>query len=241
MTRWADVGLPAEIDGAAPHLGRLGHALQWLAAAQGNWPPRTPRPLTVVVHAPAPDTSLESGAARADAAADSGTDLLVVGSAGDQGAGLVLAAALLGLEPVRAVGTGASVDWTRLTVTVRDGLRLAKTHLGDPPALLEAAGGGAVAELTGLLAQAAVRRTPVVLDGSPLVIGAALVAERLAPGARRWWLAGQAPPSPGAAAALVDLRLTPLLDLGLAGPDGADLAALLLTRGAELVQADAGA
>lgn len=144
---------------------------------------------------------------------------------------------LLDLEPVRAVGTAVSGDWSRLTVLVRDALRVHRRHRSDPVALLDALGGGSVAELTGLLARAAERRTPVVLDGSPLVAAAALVAARLAPGAAAWWLAGQAPPSPAGRACHRELGLSPLLDLGLSAPEGADLAQVVLVAGVDLARA----
>ena len=62
------------------------------------------------------------------------------------------------------------------------------------------------------LAQAAVRRTPVLLDG--VVIGAAgLVAERLAPGASQWWLAAHRSVEPAHALALEHLGLKPVVEL----------------------------
>jgi nicotinate-nucleotide--dimethylbenzimidazole phosphoribosyltransferase len=180
--------------------------------------------------------SLETGAARADDAADRGADLLVVSGSGDQADGLVVAAVLLDLEPVRAVGTAVSGDWTRLTVVVRDALRVHRRHRADPLTLLEALGGGPVAELAGLLARAAERRTPVVLDGSPLVAAGALVGARLAPGAAAWWLAGSAPPSPAGRACHRELGLSPLLELDLAAPAGADLAQVVLVASTDLAR-----
>jgi nicotinate-nucleotide--dimethylbenzimidazole phosphoribosyltransferase len=170
------------------------------------------------------------GQREADQLADGGCDLLVVGAAGDQVAGLVVLAALLDLEPVQAVGTSTGDDWVRLTTGVRDGLRGARMHVGDPDGMLKAVGSGALARLTGLLAQSAVRRTPVVLDGAPVTAAAAVLAERVAPGAPAWWLAGQVPPAPAARLGLADLGLTGLLDLGLGRPEGADLARTLLEQ-----------
>ena len=66
--------------------------------------------------------------------------------------------------------------------------------------------------MAGFLAQAAVRRTPVVLDGL-VACAAALVAEDLAPGARRWWVAGQRTAEPAHGLALEHLDLGPLLEL----------------------------
>jgi nicotinate-nucleotide--dimethylbenzimidazole phosphoribosyltransferase len=66
--------------------------------------------------------------------------------------------------------------------------------------------------MAGFCAQAAIRRTPLLLDGLT-VTAAALVAERLAPGARQWWQAGHRSTEPGHALALAELGLDPILDL----------------------------
>lgn len=222
------VPAPTAVPTAPRPLGRLGPALAWLAAAQGAWPPVLPSTVRTVVVADG--GTRKGGQAEADQLADGGCDLLVVGSDGDQVAGLVVLAALLDLEPIQSVGTAAGEDWARLTTGVRDGLRGARMHVGDPDGLLEAAGSPPLARLTGLLAQSAARRTPVILDGSPLTAAAALLAERLAPGAPAWWLAGQVPPLPAARLGLADLGLTGLLDLGLGLPAGADLARAVLEQ-----------
>ncbi|MCW2678728.1 MAG: nicotinate-nucleotide--dimethylbenzimidazole phosphoribosyltransferase [Frankiales bacterium] len=226
------VEAPAVVAAPPRELGRLGPALAWLAGAQGSWPPVAPRRVQRVVVDKG--STRAKGQAEADRLADGGCDLLVLGAAGDQVAGLVVLAALLDLEPVQAVGTAAGGDWARLTTGVRDGLRGARMHVGDPDGLLKAVGSPPLARLTGLLAQSAVRRTPVVLAGAPLTAAAAVLAERLAPGAPAWWLAGQVPPAPAARLGLADLGLTGLLDLGLALPEGADLACTVLEQAVAL-------
>lgn len=221
---------PAAIEQAPPvELGRLGPALVWLASVQGAWPPRAPK----VVRSVVVDTgsTRKEGQVRADALADDGCELLVLGAAGDPVPGLVALSALLDLEPVQAVGTAAGPDWVRLTTGVRDGLRTARMHVGDPDGMLKTIGNPVLAELTGLLAQSAARRTPVVLDGSTLTAAAAMLAERIAPGAPAWWLAGQVPPLPAARKGLADIGMSGLLDLELGGPEGADLAWTVLKKG----------
>lgn len=238
MSGWPTVAPPTPVEGSAAAAGRLAPALRWLAACQGTWPPHHPeRAAAVLVRAPT-EGSLRTGATLTDDAVDRGADLLVAQGAGDQAEGLLVAAALLDLEPVRAVGTADRAEWARLTVAVRDGLRDLRRHRADPQALLEAAGAGAVAELSGLLAQAASRRTPVLLDGSPLVAAAALCAGRLAPGSSAWWLAGSVPPAPAARAAHQELGLVTLLDLGLGVPEGADIALAVLERAVGLLAPD---
>ena len=115
-----------------------------------------------------------------------------------------IVAALTGTEPVAVIGRGSGIDdagWMRKAAAVRDALRRAKPVAHDPLALLRVAGGADLAVLTGFCLQAAVRRTPVLLDG--LVVGAAAVlADVLAPGAREWWLAAQRSPEPAMAIVL---------------------------------------
>lgn len=226
------VPAPSVVTAPSQGLGRLGPALAWLAGAQGAWPPIAPTAVRRVVVSEG--LTRAEGQAEADRLADGGADLLVLGAGGDQVAGLVVLSALLDLEPVQAVGTASGADWARLTTGVRDGLRTARMHVGDPDGLLKAVDSPPLARLTGLLAQSAVRRTPVVLDGAPLTAAAALLAERVAPGAPAWWLAGQVPPAPAARLGLADLGLVGLLDLGLDLPEGADLARCVLEQAVSL-------
>ena len=114
--------------------------------------------------------------------------------------------------------------WMRKTVAIRDALRRARPVTADPVALVRSVGGADLAAIAGFLAQAAVRRTPVLLDG--LVIGAAaLVAEKLAPGAKDWWLAGHRSDEP--AHDVVLAQLTPILDLGMRLGEGTGAVAAL--------------
>lgn len=231
-----NVSPPDAASGADRSLGRVAEALDWLAGAQGGWPPHVPQaPARLVVDA-STEGDLADGTARGDALADGGCDLLVAGADLDAVPGLVVLAALLDLEPVQAVGTATGPSWAAQVTGVRDGLRAARVHRCDPAALLSALGSAPLAVLTGALAQAAVRRTPVLLDGSAVTAAAAVLADRSAPGAARWFLAGQVPPSPAARKGLAAIGLTGLLDLGLALPLGADLARDLLVSAVALTE-----
>ncbi|GAB3281558.1 nicotinate-nucleotide--dimethylbenzimidazole phosphoribosyltransferase [Parasphingorhabdus pacifica] len=163
--------------------------------------------------------AINAGRAVADEEVDAGADLLI---GGDMGIGnttpaAVLIAALTATEPVAVVGRGTGIDdnaWMRKTAAIRDALRRAKGVLNDPVALLRTSAGADIAAQAGFLAQAAVRKTPVILDG--VVVGsAALVAEELAPGARKWWLAGHRSAEPAGSLVLDHLDLEPILDLQL--------------------------
>jgi nicotinate-nucleotide--dimethylbenzimidazole phosphoribosyltransferase len=91
---------------------------------------------------------------------------------------------------------------------------------------LRVCGGADLAAMAGFLAQAAVRRTPVLLDGV-VVAAAALVADELAPGARAWWQAGHRSTEPAHALALQRLDLEPILDLGMRLGEGSGAAVAL--------------
>jgi nicotinate-nucleotide--dimethylbenzimidazole phosphoribosyltransferase len=163
------------------------------------------------------NAALAAGKSIVDDEVDAGADLLVAGDMGigNTTAAAVLVAALTGTEPVAVVGRGTGIDdntWMRKTAAIRDALRRAKPVTADPVALLRTVAGADIAAMAGFLAQAAIRRTPVVLDG--VVSGAAaLVAEELAPGARAWWIAGHRSTEPAHSLVLDQLDLAPVLDL----------------------------
>lgn len=175
--------------------------------------------------------AIAAGRAIADEEIDAGADLLI---AGDMGIGnttpaAVLVAALTNAEPVAVVGFGTGIDdagWARKTAAVRDALFRTRMVLPDPVAVLRCGGGADLAALAGFCAQAAVRRTPLLLDGMA-VTAAALVAERLAPGARQWWQAGHRSTEPGHALALTELGLEPILDLRMRLGEGSGAALAL--------------
>jgi nicotinate-nucleotide--dimethylbenzimidazole phosphoribosyltransferase len=161
--------------------------------------------------------AIAAGRAIADEEVDAGADLLIAGDMGigNTTAAAVLVAALTNAEPVAVVGFGTGIDdagWARKTAAVRDALFRTRLVLPDPVGLLRCCGGADLAAMAGFCAQAAVRRTPLVLDGVA-VTAAALVAERLAPGARQWWQAGHRSTEPGHELALSALELDPILDL----------------------------
>jgi nicotinate-nucleotide--dimethylbenzimidazole phosphoribosyltransferase len=175
--------------------------------------------------------AIAAGRKIADDEIDRGADLLV---AGDMGIGnttpaAVLIAALTGTEPVAVVGRGTGIDdhaWMRKAAAIRDALRRTRRAIGNPRLLLQIAGGADIAAMAGFLAQASVRKTPVILDG--LVIGAAAaVADQLAPGARQWWVAGHRSVEPAHSIVLDLLQLKPLLDLDMRLGEGSGAVAAL--------------
>ncbi|MHC1561747.1 nicotinate-nucleotide--dimethylbenzimidazole phosphoribosyltransferase [Actinomycetospora sp. C-140] len=186
--------------------------------------------------------ALRAGREVADEEVDEGADLLVVGelAVGVSTPTAVLAAASTGREPVAVVGRGSGIDdrrWMIKAAAVRDALWRTRAVGRDPQGLLRVAGGADLAALTGFLAQAARRRTPVVLDGAATSV-AALLADTEAPGARSWWVAGTRCTEPAQALALDVLALEPLLDLQMrAGQATGALAAVGLVRAATAITA----
>lgn len=163
-----------------------------------------------------------AGAARADEEADAGTDLLLLALTGDDLT--VPAATLIGLltRSDAAAVTATDIDdatWMLRCAATRDAMRRGRPLLSDHPALLGAVAGADLAFATGLLVQAAARRTPVLLDG-PVSAAAALVAARLSFRAPGWWLPAGVSPDPAHGLALGRLDLEPVLDLRLRGDDG---------------------
>ena len=175
--------------------------------------------------------AVEVGRTVVDEEVDAGADLLI---AGDMGIGnttpaTTLIAALTDSEPVAVVGRGTGVDdegWMRKTGAIRDALYRARAMTADPVGLLRVCGGADLAAMAGFCAQAALRRTPVLLDGV-VVTAAALVADAMAPGARAWWQAGHLSTEPAHALALQRLGLVPIVDLRMRLGEGTGAAVAL--------------
>jgi nicotinate-nucleotide--dimethylbenzimidazole phosphoribosyltransferase len=177
------------------------------------------------------EAAVDAGRRIADEEVDAGADLLI---AGDMGIGnttpaTVLIALLTGAEPVAVVGRGTGINdagWARKVAAVRDALYRARGLAADPLRLLQVGGGADLAAMAGFCAQAAVRRTPVLLDGV-VVTSAALVADLLAPGARQWWRAGHRSTEPAHTLALEKLHLEPIVDLSMRLGEGTGAAVAL--------------
>ncbi|MFN3339774.1 MAG: nicotinate-nucleotide--dimethylbenzimidazole phosphoribosyltransferase [Dietzia sp.] len=177
--------------------------------------------------------AVAAGRRIADEEVDSGADLLI---AGDLGIGnttpaTVITCLVTGREPVELVGRGTGVDddgWMRKTAAIRDAMFRASGDLRDPVAMLRRVAGADLAAMAGFLAQAAVRKTPCILDGA-VVTAAALLAESLAPGARQWWVAGHRSAEPAHSAALTYLSLEPILEHSMRLGEGSGAVAALPT------------
>ncbi|MHA2789392.1 nicotinate-nucleotide--dimethylbenzimidazole phosphoribosyltransferase [Corynebacterium sp. S7] len=187
------------------------------------------------------ERALEIGKHLADQEIDAGADLIIPA---DLGVGnTTVAAAVFGAltrtEPVVAVGPGSGISdegWKRKVSIVRDAMFRVRTQRDDVEAVLTKISAPCFVVLVGVIAQSAVRRTPMLIDGAYVAV-AAYVAERLAPGTKDWLQAGQLSPEPCHLVCLQALGLTPLIALEMTTGQGAgSLAALpLLNAGAELI------
>lgn len=187
------------------------------------------------------DEALALGVKIADDEVDAGTDLLVPG---DIGVGnTTIAAAVHGVltrtEPVRAIGRGSGISdeaWKTKVTVIRDAMFRARSFRSDTPRVLTELSGPDFVCLVGLIAQGAVRKTPMLIDGA-YVATAAYVAERLAPGTKRWCMAGQLSREPSHVESLQALGLTPVLALDMTTGQAAGALAALpqLNLAAELV------
>lgn len=231
-----------------PGAGRLSEAAQWLAAARGGPAPVMPERVRVVVFAPAaghladladavgagirtvtlPEGSsagsaVAAGIAAADEEVERGSDLLVAACPGEQEPATAVVSALTGAEPVALLARGAAatdpVAWMERAVRVRDTRRRIAPLRDRPGDLLAELGSAPLAAACGFLLQAAVRRTPVVLDGTA-VAAAAVLAYEAQPRATRWWMASDSAADPAAERAHARLGLAPLLALGTELGDG---------------------
>ncbi|MGH8878445.1 MAG: nicotinate-nucleotide--dimethylbenzimidazole phosphoribosyltransferase [Stackebrandtia sp.] len=147
---------------------------------------------------------LETGKQAADACIDAGADLLVLCGLG-QGTRTAAIAVTSHLTRTPAVELsprlrlpGGVIDdniWMRRTAAIRD----AFTRLSGPgrkaKTMLTELGGPVLATLTGVIVAAAIRRTPMLIDG-PVAAASALVARDFSLGAPKWCYAPDRIPHP---------------------------------------------
>ena len=191
------------------------------------------------------DTAFAAGRSIADEEVDAGVDLLVTGDLGigNTTVAAALVGAALGVGALEVVGTGTGVDdagWGRKVGALRDALFRARGLEFDPIALLRTVGSADTVAMTGFLVQAAIRRTPVLLDGV-VSCACALVGRRMSEDAAGWWLAGHRSPEPAQSLALDVLGLEPLVDLGMRLGEGTGaLTALPVLRAAQALLTEMG-
>jgi len=174
--------------------------------------------------------SLLAGKQIADAEVDGGADLLIGSLCGVAASTptAVVVAGLTGMEPVETTSRGSGIGdaaWIRKVAAVRDALYRMRLAGTDANTMLRLAGGADLAALTGFIAQAAVRGIPVLIDNVAST-AAALLANRLAPGAGAYVVATSLAPERSHSRLLELLGRDPLTAWSLGLGDGT--AAVLL-------------
>jgi nicotinate-nucleotide--dimethylbenzimidazole phosphoribosyltransferase len=212
-------GFGADYAARAQHEITSGESALAVLAAQTGVGIRIESPATSVADA------IEQGAAIADDEIDSGTDFLIVANigAGTTTTAATVVSVLCATEPVKVIGRGGSqiddLGWMRKVSAIRDARRHGWPYRGDPDELLNVLGCPDIALLAAVLLRAAARKTPVLFDGV-VTAAAALAADAVATGARRWWRAAQRTGEPAQAIVLRTFSLDPILDLEMAAGDG---------------------
>ena len=171
-----------------------------------------------------------------------GNRLLVTGDMGiaNTTASAALISIFTGLEVDQVTGRGTGIDDVMLAhkvSVIQTAIRINHSNLEDPIGALAGVGGFEHAGVVGFLLAAAALRTPVILDGV-IACSAALVARAIAPQAADYWVGGHRSVEPGASAALAELGLVPLVDLGmrLGEGSGAALAVPLVQASARILR-----
>lgn len=249
-------------------LGRLVQLADWLSAVQGATPPTGPRRVRLVqfgrpgsaavtdlaadlgvgvltadeLAVACPD-ALSAGIALADREVDAGADLLVVACPEPLGVAAAVAVAVIAsAEPVRVLARGAAATdpqtWMRRASEIRDLRRRVIGLRDEPEQLLAELADNTLATAAGFVLQAAVRRTPVLLDGIGAT-AAALIAYQVQPRAVRWMAAAGTTTDPAHALAMTTMGLRGVLDVAVATGDGlAGLIALPALRAAARLAAE---
>lgn len=164
-------------------------------------------------------------------------DLLAVGEMGiaNTTVAAVLCAALLGGGAERWAGRGTGVDdggLARKRATIEAALAFHQRILADPLRVAASLGGRELAAIAGSVLAARSRCIPVLLDGF-VATAAVLPLARLACDALDHCRAGHVSAEAGHRALLQELKLDPLLDLGMRLGEGSGAGtAILLLRAA---------
>jgi len=163
--------------------------------------------------------AIEAGLRAVDDAAADGIELLGIGEMGigNTTSASAIVAVLTGRDPREVTGRGTGVDdagWGRKVDAIERGIAANAPDPADPLGVLAALGGFEIAALVGVIAGAAARQVPLVLDGF-ITGAAALVASALEPAIVSRLLAGHRSVEPGHAIVLERLGLRPLLELDM--------------------------
>ncbi len=160
-----------------------------------------------------------TGAETARMAVRDGAEVLGVGEMGigNTTTSAAVLAALTGRDPATLTGRGGGLTdegYRRKVRAVETALRVNSPDPGDVLDVLSKVGGFDICAMTGAFLGAAALRVPAVVDGL-ISAAAALCAVRLCPLAAGYLVPSHASPEPGYGAAMAELGLRPLFDLGM--------------------------
>ncbi len=181
--------------------------------------------------------ALEAGYEAVERARAASARLFIAGEMGiaNTTAATALVSALLARPPERLAGPGTGLDGEGVrhkAAVIRRALEHHREYLLEPREILRRLGGFEIAALVGACLACARLGVPILVDGFICTAGA-LVAERIAPGSRQWFLFSHASAEPGHRTLLEALEAEPLLDLGMRLGEGSGAAvALPLLRAA---------
>lgn len=158
--------------------------------------------------------SLALGMQLAQAEADQGLDVLIVGEMGigNTASASAIIAAITGAEIGEVTGRGTGIDDLTLARKVRLIEQALAQHAPADQDTLMKVGGFEIGAMAGAMLYAASQRIPVILDGV-ICTAAALIAQQVNPQVRDYLIAGHCSAEPGHSVALQYLGLRPLLSL----------------------------
>ncbi|MBU1740237.1 MAG: nicotinate-nucleotide--dimethylbenzimidazole phosphoribosyltransferase, partial [Proteobacteria bacterium] len=136
---------------------------------------------------------------------------------GNTTAASAVTAVLTGHSVAEVTGKGTGLDEPGLKhkiEVIQRAISVNKPDADDPLDVLHKVGGFELGAIAGLILEACARRVPVVMDGFISTAGA-LIAHRLHPDVAGYLFAAHRSVEPGHQAALDDLAIKPLLDLGM--------------------------
>lgn len=169
-------------------------------------------------------SAIETGIRMVKECKEAGYQLLATGEMGigNTTTSSAVAAALIGCPVTEITGRGAglsSAGLSRKYQVIAEALEKYQFDKHETLRILQTVGGLDIAGLAGVFIGGAVYGIPVIMDGVISTV-AALVAERLVPGAKEYFLPSHRSKEPAAELILEELGVKPVLDASLALGEG---------------------
>ncbi len=162
---------------------------------------------------------IETGISAAQECLDAGADLIACGEMGigNTTPSSAITAVITGADPAVTTGRGTGLEDPELARKIDVIKRAIEVNQPDPKDgidVLSKVGGFEIGVLAGAMLGAAAGRRPVMVDG--FISGAAaLIAWRLCPKAKNYFIASHQSVEPGHRVGLEAMGLNPLLDMGM--------------------------